>query len=220
MLSQPIPFTFPSNSYAANTAQIFQAAYLYKAKLLSDLQTTLGKVPVVTNKTEQRKPIHILQKNVECLAKRPYEEDLDSENFEFIHKKVKSVEVVSSPSTQADDLKSPHKQDSISDMNDLGLEQIKSPIKSRTFLSKKEKITKTEKQGEKPTQVKEVVFDHKANQLKFKVEFNKGSINQQVKSLTREEILKEDPALLLAFYESHLRFAKATEFNPMKLKTL
>jgi len=223
MLSQSTPFTFQSNTYTVNTANLFQTAYLCKVKLLSSLQTTLGRAPIAINKTEQRKPIHILQNNLDCLTKRPFEEEnLDSENFECHEKKMKSVEVLSSPSTQSggsDDLRSPQKLHIISETQDLELGQIKSPVQSKNFLSMKEKNYEIEKEGKK-IKVKEIVFDHKTNQVKFKVEFNKGSINRKVQSMTREEILREDPSLLLAFYESNLRFAKATEFNPSQLKTL
>ena len=67
----------------------------------------------------------------------------------------------------------------------------------------------------------EVVFNSEVQQVLLKVECSTmDSKKLDIQYRTKDEILKEDPKLLLYFYESHLQFKRRPNFQANKLKTV
>jgi len=72
----------------------------------------------------------------------------------------------------------------------------------------------------KKNRVENVTFSTEQNKLIFKVAFHVDNEEKGLRTLNREELLKEDPLLLLSFYENHLQFVKTPDFQPNSLKKL
>jgi len=77
-----------------------------------------------------------------------------------------------------------------------------------------------EKQCEKPKKIVKVVYNHMIEKIVFKLQCETKPNILEFKSLTKEEVVNEDPLLLLYFYESQLRFNKATWFKSNTLKQI
>lgn len=68
--------------------------------------------------------------------------------------------------------------------------------------------------------ISQVAFDREKKQLVYHIDTQtKDKMMNQVRR-TRQEVLKEDPMLLLYFYERHLQFLSTPQFNPEKLVKL
>ena len=81
------------------------------------------------------------------------------------------------------------------------------------------KVQPTRKHKESKKIIK-AVFNHEREKVLFKVENKIGPNIFELKSQTREEILKEDPLLLVYFYEKYLWFSKTKGFDSKTLKPL
>jgi len=77
-----------------------------------------------------------------------------------------------------------------------------------------------EEQCEKPKKIVKVVYNHMIEKIVFKLQCETKPNILEFKSLTKEEVVNEDPLLLLYFYESQLRFNKATWFKSNTLKQI
>ena len=142
---------------------------------------------------------------------------------EFIKKKVKLDHSGMSPSTQDecnDDCRSPKAQVS----NSKEVQSRTYAVAPKKTIYKNKNVANLNKhlKDRKILQVASKKEDTKYNtdQLVFKVECDIQQNNKEVRFMDREEILKEDPMLLVYFYESHLQFAKAKDFCSATLKKL
>lgn len=144
---------------------------------------------------------------------------------DFTKKKVRLDHSGMSPSTQDegnDDCRSPKTQDSNSKeihaartyagapqktiyKNNKNMENLNKHLKDRRILQVASKKEDTK---------------YKTEELVFKVECDIPQSSNEVRYMDREEIIKEDPMLLVYFYESHLQFAKAKDFCSASLKKL
>lgn len=156
------------------------------------------------------------QQNGALNVKRTFEEkNFDLESLECQKKHFKDNnedEVQSLTSTQDGDhsvnlFNSPLSK---TDSSDSSLNQKNSPPVKKIVKATGSVINKKDKQEKK---VVNALFDHEKQKLVFQVETAEG----KKAKLTREEVIKEDPMLLLSFYESHLQFSKTLDFNPENL---
>lgn len=161
------------------------------------------------------------QQNEALNVKRPFEEkNFNLDSFECQKKICKDNnedEIQSLTSTQDGDqsqrlLSSPPFKTGDSekiDMSPASFNQSVSPVK---------KIIKNtgtvSKKGKNEQKVVNALFDHEKQKLVFQVE---AANSKEARRLTREEVIKEDPMLLLSFYEKHLQFSKTLDFNPENL---
>ena len=123
--------------------------------------------------------------------------DFQLQAFEKIQKKVKKEDKVLSPSTQEEDL---------SDRNTHST-PLQTPVNLPKEIKKKlRRIIRTD-------------YNEKLQMLVYKIESLSANEKESFE-FTREEILEEDPKILLYFYENHLEFSKTPQFKPEKLKKL
>jgi len=87
---------------------------------------------------------------------------------------------------------------------------FKIPTKStrRHFVTQDENV-ESKKSKRK---VEEIIYSYKEGKTLYKI------TGEDKEFMTREEILSEDPSILLYFYENHLKFAKTSDFGPAKMK--
>lgn len=144
---------------------------------------------------------------------------------DFIQKKVKLDHSGMSPSTQDecnDDCKSPKAQVNSGDSKEAQLRTYAAAPKKTIFKNKNVENLNKNLKDRKILQVASKKEDtkYKTDQLVFKVECDIQQNDKEVRYMGREEIIKEDPMLLVYFYESHLQFAKAKDFCSASLKKL
>ena len=86
--------------------------------------------------------------------------------------------------------------------------------KLRVKRQQKRKENAKAKRNVRPKKVTEAVFDSELQNVLLKVETRtKNRKEEDLEYLTREELLEEDPKLLLYFYESHLQFKRKPSFQ-------
>jgi phosphoribosyl-AMP cyclohydrolase len=180
--------------------------------------------PFMNNKSMAFAPQFYCQPQQQILNKRVRQSGcFDTEGLDYVQKKVKSDETESNVSTQDGEhverntftMSSPFSNDE----NSL-TEKIKSPKQNKNLskMSQKSKVAKKSESKKEAVKIEQIVFDCDREEVMFKVGSKKGE--QDLLTLTREEILKKDPMALLNFYEKHLQFAKTPEFKPENLKKL
>jgi len=162
-----------------------------------------------------------IKKPTDLLHKRSLQHfDSHASDIECIHKKVKLDDGKSNLSTEDDNLSKKDFHELCSPQNGTpnGFKVIEEEQKSGKGL--KPVLCKKGESSLKKNLVENVSFSPEQNNLIFKVAFNVDSQNKAYKTLTREELLKEDPLLLLSFYENHLQFVKTPDFQPSLLKKI
>ena len=93
--------------------------------------------------------------------------------------------------------------------------------KLRATTSKKQKESEKMKRNSRRKRVAEAVFNFEMQKVLLKVECcTNDSKEARIEYLTRDELLEEDPLLLLYFYESHLKFKRMPRFQANNLKTV
>jgi len=125
--------------------------------------------------------------------------DIETQNLEKIHKKVKVEDRMLSPSTQEEET------------SDFARRTKEIPLMTPEVAPK-----------ENPKKLRRIVrtdYNKDSQKLIFKVQ-SLLTTEKETSELTREEVLKEDPTMLLYFYENHLEFSKTPQFKPEKLKKI
>jgi len=124
-----------------------------------------------------------------------------------VHKKVKTQDTVSNSSTQYDEASEEH-------FSSQGSVSLKSNSTSEIESVNKMKPTAGSKK------IVQMCFDEISEGYVYKVEAEANSSSSKLLLLTREEVIKEDPKILLYFYENHIQFSQTAHFQAEKLKKL
>lgn len=243
MIFQPYPFAFNQSISPLDLQSLHYASLLSKMQypllnshfipqLYPEMNRFLSQKEsdVKVNKLEIVKPKLTLNITIKGdpskgkpieVKKRKIEENWDLLCYEdLLQKKVKIDETESHASTQGSmgDLHDNNSMTSLFSHN-FNKSAGNSPIKtvnnsSQIYLVNETKSKKTKKNKQK--KIVGIVADHKTEGLLYKVEYE----GEGAKYLERDEVLQEDPLMLLYFYENSLQFKKAKEFQGSKLKQL
>ena len=166
-----------------------------------------------SHKTQHKSSAECSESRLEAKNTEYSSEDLkttrqnsDLDEFENIHKRVKSEDSSSNPSTNCENLSmadpcSPN----LSSICETPEQELIQPEENILTLPENENIVKA-------------VFDYDSEQIKFHVQQAGENSEDTHMRLTRDEVLERDPKLLLYFYESHLQFAKRADFDVTKLR--
>lgn len=144
------------------------------------------------------------------------------QNYDQIAKKVKPDETMSNSSTQCEDgveENGKRKGLSISPTLEQFPRQASDKGLNEQFVAPQDKERVDFSVGRKK-RILEAAFDEAQQNLIFKVECELSNKQGKCENLTRDEILSQDPKLLLYFYENHIQFAKTPGFKPEGLRKL
>ena len=157
-----------------------------------------------TGKAQSLKENRLLYQESQVLNSKRGARESDSflAELEKVQKKIKNQDSISNSSTQYED-----------PSDEL---QASTSLKSRS-VSEPEPISI----GNRPHGQKKIVqmcFDEITENYVYKVETDTNSAKLLL--LTREEVIKEDPKILLYFYENHIQFSQTAHFRAEKLRKL
>ena len=85
---------------------------------------------------------------------------------------------------------------------------------------KKTKIGQSLNENKGRKKIIQMAFDSTLQKLIFQIECEVGNLEKNFLYLTREEIIEQDPELLLNFYEDHIQFAQIGDLGSEGLKRL
>jgi len=124
-----------------------------------------------------------------------------------VHKKIKTQDTVSNSSTQYDETSEEHS-------SSQGSVSLK--LNSTSEIESVNKMKPTPG----PKKIVQMCFDEISEGYVYKVEAEPSQGSSKLQVLTREEVVREDPKILLYFYENHIQFSQTAHFQAEKLKKL
>ena len=124
-----------------------------------------------------------------------------------VHKKIKNQDTVSNSSTQYEETsEEPSTCQPVANLKSSSTSEIESVNKVKPTSGQKKIV--------------QMCFDEISEGYVYKVEAEPGQCSSKVLLLTRDEVIKEDPKILLYFYENHIEFSQTAHFQAEKLKRL
>lgn len=155
-------------------------------------------------KTQNFKENKLLYSENQALNSKRGARESDSflAELEKVQKKIKSQDSISNSSTQYED-----------PSEEL---QASTSLKSRS-VSELEPIS-IGKRSSGQKKIVQMCFDEITENYVYKVENDANSAKLLI--LTRDEVIKEDPRILLYFYENHIQFSQSAHFQAEKLRKL
>jgi len=157
-----------------------------------------------TGKIQNLKENKLLYQESQALNSKRGARESDSflAELEKVQKKIKNQDSISNSSTQYED-----------PSEEL---QASTSLKSRS-VSELEPMS-IDKRTHGQRKIVQMCFDEITENYVYKVETDPNSAKLLI--LTRDEVIKEDPKILLYFYENHIQFSQSAHFQAEKLRKL